>query len=127
MYRLCIIVLGLVLSSVACSLSSTQPTAAPINTNIPSTPVVVVVTSTPGTTPTPPTQASQPTQAFPTQSNTSGGNSSGGCVLNARFVADVTVPDGTPMYAGQNATKTWRVRNNGTCNWTARTQLVRIS
>jgi len=32
----------------------------------------------------------------------------------ATFVSDVTVPDGTVMEAGQNFTKTWRIRNSGT-------------
>jgi hypothetical protein len=33
------------------------------------------------------------------------------------FVADVTIPDNTSMKPGQTFTKTWRVRNNGTCAW----------
>ena len=33
------------------------------------------------------------------------------------FVKDVTIPDGTLMTAGQTFTKTWRVRNSGTCAW----------
>ena len=32
-------------------------------------------------------------------------------------VKDVTIPDNTPMTPGQTFTKTWRVRNSGTCNW----------
>ncbi len=35
------------------------------------------------------------------------------------FVADVTIPDNTNMKPGQQFTKTWRVRNNGTCAWEA--------
>lgn len=35
------------------------------------------------------------------------------------FVADVTIPDNTSMTPGQKFTKTWRVRNNGTCAWEA--------
>ena len=35
------------------------------------------------------------------------------------FVSDVTVPDNTTMTPGQQFTKTWRVRNNGTCPWEA--------
>jgi len=35
------------------------------------------------------------------------------------FVADVTIPDNTSMKPGQTFTKTWRVRNNGTCAWDA--------
>ena len=33
------------------------------------------------------------------------------------FVSDVTVPDNTTMAPGQQFTKTWRVRNSGTCPW----------
>lgn len=36
-----------------------------------------------------------------------------------RFVSDVTIPDNTPMAPGQAFTKTWRVRNTGTCAWEA--------
>ena len=35
------------------------------------------------------------------------------------FVADVTIPDGTPVQAGQVFTKTWRVRNTGQSTWSA--------
>jgi hypothetical protein len=33
------------------------------------------------------------------------------------FVRDVTIPDNTLMAQGQTFTKTWRVRNSGTCAW----------
>lgn len=36
-----------------------------------------------------------------------------------RFVNDVTIPDNTPMAPGQAFTKTWRVRNSGSCAWEA--------
>lgn len=36
----------------------------------------------------------------------------------AQFVADVSIPDGTRMAPGQNFTKTWRLKNIGTCTWT---------
>ncbi len=35
------------------------------------------------------------------------------------FVADVTVPDNSNMTPSQQFTKTWRVRNNGSCTWEA--------
>ena len=35
----------------------------------------------------------------------------------AEFVADVTIPDGTLLDAGVAFTKTWRLRNVGTCTW----------
>jgi hypothetical protein len=42
----------------------------------------------------------------------------------AAFVTDVTVPDGSDYYAGQAFTKTWRLRNNGSCTWTSGYALV---
>ncbi len=39
------------------------------------------------------------------------------CVNQASFVEDVTVPDGSVIEAGMTFTKTWRVRNAGTCVW----------
>ncbi|MCI0549634.1 MAG: hypothetical protein L0287_01630 [Anaerolineae bacterium] len=35
------------------------------------------------------------------------------------FVSDVTIPDNTAVTPGQTFTKTWRVRNTGTCVWDA--------
>ena len=40
-----------------------------------------------------------------------------GCTLQATFVADVTIPDGTALAPGKQFVKTWRVRNSGTCDW----------
>ncbi len=42
-----------------------------------------------------------------------------GGVSNARFVADVTIPDDTEIVAGKKFTKTWRVRNTGSRAWGA--------
>ncbi len=42
---------------------------------------------------------------------------SGACTNKATFVSDVTVPDNTQVSAGETFTKTWRVRNEGTCTW----------
>jgi ABC-type amino acid transport substrate-binding protein len=33
------------------------------------------------------------------------------------FVADLTIPDGTYMEPGQSFTKSWRLRNTGSCAW----------
>jgi len=34
------------------------------------------------------------------------------------FVTDVTIPDGTVLDPGESFTKTWRIKNTGTCSWT---------
>ena len=39
------------------------------------------------------------------------------CTLDAVFQADGTVPDKTRIEATEPFTKTWRVRNTGTCDW----------
>lgn len=39
------------------------------------------------------------------------------CMLGALFQADLTVPDGTLVEAGEVFTKTWLIRNTGTCTW----------
>jgi hypothetical protein len=36
---------------------------------------------------------------------------------NLAFVRDVNYPSGTAVKAGENFTKTWKVMNNGTCDW----------
>jgi len=40
-----------------------------------------------------------------------------GCTNSAAFVSDVTIPDNSVINAGETFTKTWRVRNTGTCIW----------
>ncbi|MDP2777641.1 MAG: NBR1-Ig-like domain-containing protein, partial [Anaerolineales bacterium] len=35
----------------------------------------------------------------------------------AQFIADVTIPDGTNFTAGTAFTKTWRLKNIGSCAW----------
>lgn len=40
------------------------------------------------------------------------------CENKMAFVADVTIPDHTIVSAGKPFTKTWQVRNTGTCDWT---------
>lgn len=36
---------------------------------------------------------------------------------NLAFVRDVNYPNGTVLKPGEQFTKTWKVANNGTCNW----------
>jgi len=37
-----------------------------------------------------------------------------------KFVQDITIPDGTKIVAGTTFTKTWRIRNSGSCTWDTR-------
>ena len=45
----------------------------------------------------------------------------------AQFIADVNVPDGTVMAPGATFTKTWRLKNVGSCAWSTSYQLVYFS
>ncbi len=42
----------------------------------------------------------------------------GGICDQAQFLTDVTIPDGTVFNPGKNFTKTWQLKNIGTCTWT---------
>ena len=45
----------------------------------------------------------------------------------AQFVKDVTIPDNTELGPGQAFTKTWRLKNVGSCDWTTGYSLVFLS
>jgi hypothetical protein len=42
----------------------------------------------------------------------------------AAFVKDVTYPDGAEVFGGAAFTKTWRLKNVGTCTWTSGYKLI---
>jgi len=41
-----------------------------------------------------------------------------------RFVTDVSIPDGTTFEPGEVFTKTWRIKNTGSCAWTSGYDIV---
>ena len=45
----------------------------------------------------------------------------------AQYVTDVTIPDNTKIQSNASFTKTWRIKNVGTCNWTSKYSLVFVS
>ena len=45
----------------------------------------------------------------------------------AEFVKDITVPDGTSFAPGTTFTKTWRLKNTGSCTWTTKYAVVFVS
>jgi|WetSurSiteA1Bulk_404760.scaffolds.fasta_scaffold17458_2 uncharacterized protein YkwD len=86
----------------ATSASSELPTQSPTATDSPKIP--------PAATPSPTSvdAAAQPAPtALPMED----------CINKAAFSEDVTIPDGTLVQMGETFTKTWRVHNAGTCNW----------
>jgi len=46
---------------------------------------------------------------------------------NSVFVTDVTIPDNTVVTPGQAFTKTWSLKNVGTCNWSTSYKVVFLS
>ena len=50
--------------------------------------------------------------------------STAGCTNRIGFSEDVTIPDGTVVHAGEMITKTWRLRNIGTCVIGKNTKIV---
>jgi hypothetical protein len=90
-------------------------TPSPTITTLPS------ITPLPTFTPLPTSTATLPPGATPVQPPTSGGGGSGAPQLPcnaAQFLKDVTVPDGTEFQQGESFTKTWRLKNVGSCTWT---------
>lgn len=131
------IVLLIVTSLVACNLPSAQPTETPMSidsaftaaaetvaaqlTSNAQTQAVAVPSAT--NTPQPAVVTSTSTVAAITNTPLPQPSSTQSCDL-AQFVADVTVPDGTAYNAGDTFTKTWRIKNVGTCSWTPSYALI---
>ncbi len=128
------IVISMLISLVACNLPASTPgTETPISftaiaqtiearlTNVAQTQAVdatMTPTLAPATnTPPPPTASFTPLPQQPQASSTQS------CDL-AEFVSDVTVPDGENHNAGDVFTKTWRLKNVGTCTWTTSYALI---
>jgi uncharacterized protein YkwD len=110
------------LALVACG-TSTPTTMSVTETSVPSTPTpaksptftpsptptgAVADSVTPSAAPVDTAALSLPT-ALPTED----------CIDKAAFSDDVTIPDGMVIKMGESFTKTWRVRNAGTCSWTS--------
>lgn len=108
----------------ACNLPSQSPATEAPNAVFTAAALTVQAMSTQSTgfsTPTlaPPlatnTSVSFPTLALPT--STVAAPPTASCDL-AQFVRDVSIPDGTVFAPGATFTKTWRLKNVGTCTWT---------
>lgn len=84
------------------------PTASALPTQTTNPAITVIVTAT--------SEPTQPATNTPTQTTTTNSEAAS-CTDNAAFVADVTIPDNTSLSPNAAFTKTWRVRNTGTCNW----------
>jgi hypothetical protein len=88
-----LVLLGMILAQLACN----APVPIPLTGTGTGSTITPVQIGTPATPPA--------------------GDASGTCTNKVTFVSDVTVPDNTEFNAGEAFTKTWRVRNDGTCTW----------
>ena len=75
------------------------------------------------------TPAVTATNPFPTFAVVTPSHTSAPLVLcnAAAFIDDVSIDDGTILGAGDDFTKTWRVRNVGSCSWSTSYALVFVS
>lgn len=120
----------MVFSTLACSMQSLL---------VDPTPIVITATPLPATdTPIPPTDTLAPTftnTVPPTETPT---NTSSPTITNtatntpipcnrAEFVSDITVNDGDDYFLNSSFTKTWRLMNTGSCDWTSSYRVVFVS
>jgi Ig-like domain from next to BRCA1 gene len=104
------------------------PTNTPRATNTP----LPIATNTPLFTPTPFTVTPASHTSVPGGGGqvtqpviTPGTPGTPGAFCNAaKFIEDVTIPDGTKINPGSGFTKTWRLENFGACTWTTDYKLV---
>lgn len=80
--------------------------AAPVT---PTSTPISIITALPSSTPIPPTETPVPASC-----------------LDATFLEDATVPDGSAFTPNTRFLKEWRLRNAGTCTWTTEYELVYV-
>lgn len=74
-----------------------------------------------------PTAAAEAPETPTVSPSPSGPTATPVCSRSAKYVTDVTIPDDSVLAPETAFTKTWRVRNTGSCAWEAGTQLVFVS
>ena len=84
------------------------PTNTPAPTQTPATPVTTLATNT-GAVPVTGITPGAPV----------GGVAATSSCYGLAFVSDVSIPDNTQMDPGETFTKTWKVKNTGSCAWDA--------
>ncbi len=84
----------------------------------------ITLTATPASPQPSPTSGAS---ALPSGGGSLGGVSGAVGCNNSAYVADVTVPDGQAFSSGATFTKTWRIKNAGSCAWTTGYKIVFLS
>lgn len=110
-----------VLRTQAASVGAGSITLPPINTQTQKTPALPA-TAAPAPTLTPPNTL-VPTKA-PTATQVPTSTFVPIPCDRVDFVADVTIPDNSIISPGSSFTKTWRLKNSGSCSWTSNYRLV---
>ena len=124
-----LVVAALVLSACGSAPASPTPTPTPIDIGVVSTEAVQTFAAqltqyAPTTTPTPTfTNTPRYTATSTLPPATLVPPTAASC-NNATFMQDVTIPDGTQMVYSQSFTKTWSVKNSGTCDWSTSFKLA---
>ncbi len=117
-YRSFISILIVALLLTACNLPSTGSQDAALQTQVAQTVTAALGTQTTSVAATATfTPIATVTATLPAITNTPVCNA-------ASFVADVTVPDNTTIEVSKAFTKTWTLRNVGSCTWTSGYQLI---
>ena len=124
-HQLMLLLAFLLFISLACrvSLKDSQPSEVDINTEL--TLQALQKTQTAAAAP-PPRSTSTPTkESKPDDSNTADTDTPDDedTCNQSKFVSE-TIPDGSVYLPGKTFTKTWIIRNNGTCDWTRDYRLV---
>ena len=126
--RLVSIILAIALGISACNLPSNATSTQGANAVLTSAAQTVEANMTqaailnPPTIPVIPTSTSAPpTFTLAVSTNTSSAATSTPTCDLAQFVKDVTIPDGTEFEPNETFTKTWQLRNIGTCSWSGYT------
>jgi len=87
--------------------------------------IVAMTLNAPTQTPIPATATSVPATNTPVPTNTPLPTATAVSYCDwVTFVKDVSIPDGTKLTSGETFTKTWRLKNRGTCTWTPDYMLV---
>lgn len=109
------VAVDMIYSQVALTLTASNPTmtvtSAPTSTSMPT--VVILPTSL----------LSLTTPAVGSVLYSSASSGAVGCD-NSAYVSDVTIPDGTILTPESTFTKTWRLQNTGSCDWTTSYSIV---
>ncbi|MDZ4158221.1 MAG: NBR1-Ig-like domain-containing protein [Anaerolineaceae bacterium] len=130
-HPLLVLVMILLAAALACTLPTAATPAQPANeAEATITALARTVEAILAHTPTAPPASEQPTTTFtaepptPTPTNTQPPPTLTPVPPTpipcdqARFIADISVPDGAQFTPGQTFTKTWRLENSGSCTWT---------